>query len=231
MKKKETPEQRLKRLARMVIYNAKMKEKNKLYRQINKEKSDIKGKEYRIKNKEKILEKNRKWAELNKDSIILKRRELYLKDKEKYKKQSADYRKANKEKVAAAKHKYQVSKLANDPIFKLSRSIRNNIRMSFKQGKKPSRTTEILGCTTDEFRDHLSSKFEQWMTFENYGKWHLDHIIPISMSCQLSTDSEQIECIKLLCHYTNYQPLDAIVNTTIKNDNYVPYQLTTDTDI
>lgn len=38
------------------------------------------------------------------------------------------------------------------------------------------------------------------MSFENYGKWHLDHIIPLSTA---KTEKEVI----ILNHYTNFQPL------------------------
>ena len=38
------------------------------------------------------------------------------------------------------------------------------------------------------------------MSWDNYGKWHLDHITPISLG---KTEEEVI----VLNHYTNYQPL------------------------
>ena len=38
------------------------------------------------------------------------------------------------------------------------------------------------------------------MTWENYGKWHLDHIKPL---CQAKDNDEAL----LLNHYTNLQPL------------------------
>jgi DNA/RNA endonuclease G (NUC1) len=45
------------------------------------------------------------------------------------------------------------------------------------------------------------------MTWENYGKWHIDHIKPCA-NFNLSNDDEQ----KLCFHYTNMQPLWAIDN-------------------
>jgi len=38
------------------------------------------------------------------------------------------------------------------------------------------------------------------MTWESYGKWHVDHIIPL---CSAETNEEIVD----LCHYTNLQPL------------------------
>jgi 5-methylcytosine-specific restriction endonuclease McrA len=60
---------------------------------------------------------------------------------------------------------------------------------------------EILGCTFEEFKVYLESKFDENMNWENQGSyWQMDHIIPIS-----SAKSE--EDVYRLNHYTNFQPL------------------------
>jgi hypothetical protein len=43
------------------------------------------------------------------------------------------------------------------------------------------------------------------MSWENYGKWHVDHVIPLASA---KTPEDLIK----LCHYTNLQPLWAIEN-------------------
>ena len=48
------------------------------------------------------------------------------------------------------------------------------------------------------------------MNWDNAGKWHLDHIIPIS-------SAKNEEDIIKLNHYTNFQPLWAIDNLTKGN--------------
>jgi hypothetical protein len=97
----------------------------------------------------------------------------------------------------------------NNPLFKLSENISSLMCNAFKRackGKYPkqSRTTEILGCTLDEFIQHLQDQFHPEMTIENHGqgigKWNIDHIVPIS-----SAKTE--EDIYKLNHYTNFQPL------------------------
>ncbi len=45
------------------------------------------------------------------------------------------------------------------------------------------------------------------MSWDNYGEWHIDHIVPLS-SFDL-TDKSQVNKV---CHYTNLQPLWAIDN-------------------
>ena len=42
-------------------------------------------------------------------------------------------------------------------------------------------TIDDLGCTPEQFINHLVSSFKEGMTLENYGDWHLDHIKPLSM--------------------------------------------------
>jgi hypothetical protein len=86
---------------------------------------------------------------------------------------------------------------------------------------KKSKSIEILGCSFEEFKLYLESKFEPWMTWENKGLyngelnygWDIDHIIPISSA---TTEEEIIK----LNHYTNLQPLCSKVNRDIKKDNY-----------
>lgn len=98
----------------------------------------------------------------------------------------------------------------NDPVFKLQLSIRKLIYLTFKGHVKKSRTEEIIGIDFKSFKDFIEKKFQEGMNWENYGKWHLDHIIPIS-----SANSEQQ--IYELNHYTNFQPLWAEDNLKKSN--------------
>jgi len=98
--------------------------------------------------------------------------------------------------------------------------ISSLIRQSFKcKGlEKPMRTTEILGCSIIEFKEHLESQFEEWMSFGNHGKyngeynfgWDIDHII------ELKTAKTEDDIIKLN-HYTNLRPLDSKINRVDRN--------------
>lgn len=47
-------------------------------------------------------------------------------------------------------------------------------------GKKESSTYEILGYSAEELKEHLETLFANGMSWENWGEWHIDHIIPIS---------------------------------------------------
>jgi hypothetical protein len=54
---------------------------------------------------------------------------------------------------------------------------------------------------------HIESMFSEGMSWDNYGEWHMDHIIPCS-HFDLSIKSQQLECF----NYKNMQPLWAIDN-------------------
>ena len=74
-----------------------------------------------------------------------------------------------------------------------------------KSKVKNKKTEEILGCDYMFIKDYLETKFTEGMSWENYGKWHIDHIIPLSSA---KTKEEFYK----LCHYTNLQPLWAEEN-------------------
>jgi hypothetical protein len=71
---------------------------------------------------------------------------------------------------------------------------------------------DLLGCTIEQLWIHLEKTFKPGMTRENYGKWHVDHIIPCA-SFDLTIPEQQTKCF----HYTNLQALWASENI-IKSD-------------
>ncbi len=77
----------------------KNKEKEKEYREKNKEKRKKYKKEYYEKNKEKISEKNKEYRKINKDKIKKYKKEYYEKNKEKIKKYVKEYDEKNKNKI------------------------------------------------------------------------------------------------------------------------------------
>lgn len=74
--------------------------------------------------------------------------------------------------------------------------------MALKNNSKNSSITILLGCSILEFKQHIEKQFVRGMDWNNYGKWHIDHIKPCD-SFDLSLESEQ----KICFHYSNLQPL------------------------
>ena len=168
------------------------------------------GKEYRIENKEYFDEYNKKYRIENSSSLSIKKKEYYkenreqiLNNKENQAIYSKKWRDSNKEEIKKYKREYESLRKNEDKLYKLSKSIRSLISISFRKKYtiKSKKTTEILGCTFEEFQLYIESKFDINMNWENYGYyWHLDHMTPISWA------KNEDDLIKLN-HYTNYQPL------------------------
>jgi len=102
--------------------------------------------------------------------------------------------------------KYQVQyqmklnkkKYNEDYTFRIMKRMRNLIGKYITRKQKT--TNNIIGCSSDELVKHLEKQFQIGMTWENYGEWHIDHIIPQSLA---KTEDE----LYRLNHYTNLQPL------------------------
>jgi hypothetical protein len=100
---------------------------------------------------------------------------------------------------------YKRTRRKDDPYYRLRDNISRLIRKGINKGyTKNSSTYEILGCTDTYFKHHIESQFQNDMSWNNMGrgkgKWHEDHIIPIS-------SAKNEEEYYLLNHYTNFQPL------------------------
>ena len=181
-------------------YREANKEKIKAYQEVNKEKI----KAYREANKERTKSYNKAYYEANKE----KRKTYYEANKEKERARRKAYYEANREKINNRKKKRKKT----DYLFKLRESIRSLIRKSInrKGYTKKSRTYELLGCTYEEFKKHIERQFTKGMNWGNYGKWHLDHIYPVSKA-------KNEEELLRLNHYTNFQPLWAEENISKGN--------------
>jgi hypothetical protein len=181
-----------------------------------------KQKNYHKINKEKITKLRKEFYESNKERLSERKKKYYQSDKERWSKYNKEYRIINKEKIAEIRKKYQQNKIKTDYLFKFKNSTRTLIRQSFKSKnnhkKTNTKTVDILGCSLDFFKEYIQSKFTKGMTLENHGKWHLDHIIPVSLA---KTQEDVIR----LNHYTNFQPLWAKENL-IKSTKIITKQLT-----
>ena len=148
----------------------------------------------------------------NIESLKEYRKKYYWNNREHQRKKTIEWRENNKERVRELRIKYKKDRLKTDPLFKLTTAIRKTIYISFKrQGwNKNSKTQKILGCDFPRFKSHIEELFQEGMSFDNYGEWHYDHIIP------LSTATCEDDLIKLN-HYTNIQPLWAEDNLRKSN--------------
>lgn len=159
------------------------------------------------------------YQKANVDKIKKYQKEWHLKNKIIRNNNSLNYYYNNKETI---NQKVKV-KRQTDVLTKIKHNISSLIRQSIKrQGfTKQTKTIIILGCSYNEFRKYLESKFESWMTWDNYGLcngtpnygWDIDHIKPMNSA---KTKYDVIN----LNHYTNLQPLCSHMNRNIKKGNY-----------
>ena len=108
---------------------------------------------------------------------------------------------------------YARNKMKTDLNFKISHCCRSRIHKVLKGEIKSGHSLDLLGCSVDELKVHLEQQFEPGMTWENYGEWHIDHIIPCARF-DLRNPIHQ----KICFNYKNLQPLWAKDNSS-KHDN------------
>lgn len=169
-----------------------------------------KGKKY---NKEKL----KKWLKDKRENDPKYFKKFYVYRKEYLAKYRRKQLIENPEKVRqrnrkGAKNFYLKTKKV--PKYIILRRLRGKLwdtMNSIKLAKKVS-SRKLLGCSINEFKLYLESRFKKNMTWDNYGKWHIDHIKPIS-KFDLTIEEEQKKCF----HFTNLQPLWALDNIRKSN--------------
>lgn len=99
--------------------------------------------------------------------------------------------------------------------FRLRMSISSLIGYHLKNSgaKKTSKSKlDLLNFSLEELKEHLHNLFEKGMTFDNYGGWHIDHIIPCSWF-DLSDEYQFKQCWRL----ENLKPMWASENCSKMN--------------
>ncbi len=176
-------------------------------------------------NRAKVLGYKEKWRQANLDKVRASARKRYAANKQKFidatrrsQKKHHDrviataklYRKNNRAKVRKAQNKWQARKML-DLDFRIKKLLRGRLCMAIRAvdgAKKCARTTEMLGCSINDFRIYIESKFEVGMTWSNYGSvWHVDHIMPCAIF-DLTKPEHQKRCF----HFSNMQPLFVVDN-------------------
>ena len=125
----------------------------------------------------------------------------YIKNKERVKRATNSYYHNNKDK----RNSWEKKKLTEDSLFKIKKTLRHRLRCAlyrFEMKDETGSAIKDLGCSTQDLKAYLESKFLPGMTWDNWSirGWHIDHIVPLSSA---GTKEELIK----LCHYTNLQPL------------------------
>jgi len=149
-------------------------------------------------NKERVREINRKSS--LKPSCRAKKKAYRTKMRDKFKAYQKSYLERHPERRKASMDRYNKT-----PKARVAAAVRSRLRRALVSKTEPSRA--CLGCTPEFFKKYLESQFLPGMTWDNFGKWHMDHIVPLS-AFDL-TDSNEM---RVACNWTNIRPLWAKAN-------------------
>lgn len=145
--------------------------------------------------------KRKRYLTKHPDKIKAQRKRRYLR-----KVAAGEWKRPSREKENAR----WMARYWRNPQVKLRSLFRSRIRTCLTKTSTPrcARSVELLGCSVDEARQHIETKFQAGMAWTNHGTaWHVDHIRPCA-SFDLTDPVQQRACF----HYTNLQPLWAIDN-------------------
>ena len=180
---------------------------------VDKAKKAAYGKQYRLDNKAKIAACNKRYILDNKAKIAAYNKQWRLNNKQYTKQYSVD----NKAKLAEYVKQYGVDnkakqtvqrkqRLKTDLLFSIKCKLRGLVSSAFQRivQNKPARTEQLLGCSWLEAKAHFERLFQEGMSWENHGEWHIDHIRPVA--------SFKVDELHLMNHISNLQPLWAEEN-------------------
>lgn len=96
-----------------------------------------------------------------------------------------------------------------DAQFRLTANLRARLSTALTNGQKRGSAVRDLGCSVEDLKKWLESKFEEGMSWANYGRggWEIDHVKPLA-----SFDLEDLDQFKAAVNFKNLQPLWATEN-------------------
>ena len=151
---------------------------------------------------------NRKWAEKNKDKVREKTKRWIKANRERVYENQKRWAENNPAKAKAKTDRANAKKRAT-PKGRLSLNFSRHIRYSLHGGKKGIHWEYLVGYTVEQLKKHLEKQFVEDMSWENYGKWHIDHKIPVSA---FNYEKPEDEDFKRCWDLKNLQPLWAADN-------------------
>jgi hypothetical protein len=106
------------------------------------------------------------------------------------------------------KNYYNLHKEKNNHIIAWRTILRNTLNRV--GSKKENETNKLLGYSSIQLKEHIEKQFVDGMCWENWGKWHIDHIKPVS-------SFDKSEKMSIINSLDNLQPLWAADNLKKSN--------------
>jgi ribosomal protein L40E len=97
---------------------------------------------------------------------------------------------------------------------KMLSGIMANVCKSGGITKNKNKTTEMLGYSWKEFKEHIEAQFNEDMSWSNYGRegWSIDHILPVDWFIK-----NKVFDVKIVNSLRNLRPLNHKVNMRKSN--------------
>jgi len=138
-----------------------------------------------------------------------KRRETsaksYIKHREKEVLRRRKNSKNNRDRINARRR----IRISENPVERLNNSMRSRIYIALVENKAGRRWLSFVDYTLEELKQHIENLFIEGMTWDNYGKWHIDHKIPIAA---YNFTKPEHEDFKRCWALDNLQPMWALDN-------------------
>ncbi len=150
---------------------------------------------YRKNNIEKVLKREAAWR---------------IKNRDKENKKNREWKERNPEKVKAMRHEWEkknpeyMKNWLKQPKRKLGNSISSSLYDALKNNKNGRHWEDVVGYALNDLMKHLEKQFQEGMTWDNYGEWHVDHKIPLSVFNYTKTEHDDFKRCWAL---KNLQPL------------------------
>lgn len=108
-----------------------------------------------------------------------------------------------------------------EPQYRLNVNMSRSIRRALNGNKNKHRWEKLVGYTVLDLKNHLEKQFQEGMSWDNYGKWHIDHKIPVTAFNYSRFEHRDFErCWEL----KNLQPMWSNENQSKKNKLSMPFQ-------
>ncbi len=104
--------------------------------------------------------------------------------------------------INANMRRWKAERNKAEPWHRTIDALRTRLAGCIRKGQGGHTTQELIGCTVQQLREWLQAKFRRGMHWNNYGEWHIDHVIPCR-AFDLQRKDEQRRSF----HFTNLQPL------------------------
>lgn len=100
----------------------------------------------------------------------------------------------------------------DEELYLRMQNVKAKIRWALVNNRHSDEAVYYLGCDIATARAHIEAQFADGMKWSNYGEWHLDHILPLSLH-----DLGVAENWKNAFSVRNYQPMWKDVNMSWSN--------------